>query len=251
MNQWPENVKLAWAMPHTMSVISTATHYSLFAVKRPPVIEYLGVPRGGDIAEKRERQTHAALEMGCTHIWFIDGDMVFHPDILVDLFSLLGKGASLAGGLCYRGYPPWEPVVWHPTEKRMLLPVRDFDFGAPVEARATGAACLLVKREVFDVVERPWFMIRRDPENYVRAVEGEDFYFTSRATALGFKLLIHTAYDVDHIRDFPVNREIFFMSALFSRLLGKEKRWDRITKLWKKTTDPEWIDSVLNERKEE
>ena len=244
---WPENCKLAWAMPHSMSTISTATHYSLFGVKRPPQIEYLGVPRGGDIAEKRERQAEDAIDRGFTHIWFFDGDMVFHPDTLADLFGLLLRGADLAGGLCWRGYPPWEPIAWHPTERRMLLPVIDFKFGDIIEARATGASCLLVKREVFEKLKRPWFMIKRKKDG-VAAKEGEDFYFTSRATAAGFKLHIHTAYDVDHMRDFPVNREIFFMSQLMGRILGKDANWDRVTRLWKKTADPEWLDRVLNDQ---
>src|SRR5512139_2760424 len=126
---WPEGCRLAWAMPHSMSIISTGTHYSLMALRRPPEIEYLAVPRGGDIAEKRERQAMEAIEKGFTHIWFFDGDMVFPENTLVDLFALLRSGADLAGGLCYRGYPPWDPILWHPSEKKMLLPFIDFKFG--------------------------------------------------------------------------------------------------------------------------
>jgi GT2 family glycosyltransferase len=242
-NPWPADCRLAWAMPHSLSIISTATHYSLMALKRPPVIEYLTVPRGGDIAGVRELQAAEALDKGFTHVWFFDGDMVFPPSTLSDLFGLLAQGAELAGGLCYRGYPPFDPIAWHPAEKRMLLPMKDFKFGDIIEAKATGCACLLIKIEVLKKLKRPWFRVSRKGE---RVTEGEDFYFTSRATAAGFKLLINTGYDIDHIREFPVNREIFLMSQLFTRILGAERNWDRVTSLWKKLNDdPDWLDRVL------
>lgn len=249
---FPPGVKLAWAMPHTMNMISTATHYSLFMVKRPQAVEYMGVPRGGDIAEKRERQVEAALASGCTHVWLMDGDMVFPPEILVDLFNLLGAGADLAGGLCFRGYPPWEPVLFHPTKNRMMLPFQDFKFGDIVKPRATGAACLLVKRNVFDKLDQPWFLVKRSETDRFAKVEiSEDCYFTSHATAAGFKLWVHTKYDVDHIREFSVNRELFFTTQLMARLMEGTYflRRDRIEKMWHKAADPEWLiklDELLN-----
>ncbi len=242
---FPKDCKLAWAIPHTMSMISTATHYSLFGIIRPPNVEYLAAQRGAGIDECRERQAEEAIRLGCTHIWFADGDMVFPPLTLVALFALLEHGADLAGGLCYRGYPPFEPIAWHPSEKRMLLPLKDFAFGDVVEARATGCACLLVKAEVFEKLNKPWFLIRRKKNGHV--IAGEDFYFTERATSAGFKLSIWTEKDIDHTREFPVNREIFFMSNLFGKILGKERNWDRVTALWKKLNeDPKWLDQALN-----
>jgi len=247
ISAWPDGIKLAWAMPHTMSVISTVTHYSLFGVIRPDHIDYLTAIRGGDISEKREMQTEEALKLGCTHIWFIDGDMGFPQNILIDLFRVIEQGADLAGGLCYRGYPPWEPIAWHPTEKRMLLPSIDFTFGDVINARATGLACLLVKREVFEGLKRPWFIIKRDEEDIRRVREGEDFYFTSKATEAGFKLKIHTGYDVDHMREIPINREFFLMANLAGKVLGKDKNWKRVGKLFLKLNDPDWLDRALQQ----
>lgn len=245
-NLWPNPCKLAWAIPHTMSTISSATHYSLMGIKRPPNIEYLTSARGSGIAEIRENQVEVALKLNCTHIWFADGDMAFPEDTLVDLFKLIKDGTDLAGGLCYRGYIPFEPIAWHPKEKRMLYPLIDFNFGDIIEARATGAACLLVRADVFRALPKPWFLINRNEEG--RVTEGEDYYFTSRAVDHGFKLLIHTAYDIDHMREFPVNREIFLLSNIFGKILGKEKNWERVTRLWKKVAeDPGWIDRVLSD----
>jgi hypothetical protein len=243
-DKWPKNCHLGWAIPHTMSMISTVTHYSLMGLIRPPRVEYLTARRGASIDEIRERQAEEALKIGCTHIWFADGDMGYPPTTLIDLFGLLQSGADLAGGLCYRGYPPFEPIAWHLKEKRMLLPMKDFRFGDVIEPRATGCACLLVKIEVLKELKQPWFLIKRKKNGKV--VHGEDFYFTQRATEAGFKLKIHTGYDIDHMREFPVNREIFLMSSLFGGILGKEKNWNKVTKLWKKVnSDPDWLDQIL------
>lgn len=242
--KWPEDCKLGWAMPLSWPYINAMTHTSLMAVDRPNFI-LLEASRGGDIAEKREYQVEEGMKLGCTHIVLLDADMVYPPNFLVDLFQVLEEGADMAGGLCYRGYEPYNPLVWHPTEERGLLPFNDYKFGDVVDAGATGAACLLIKREVFEGVERPWFRIQREEktENGVTVVvrRGEDTYFTRRATKAGFKLKINTAYDIGHLREFAVDRHFWITFALLNQLGD----WGIAINLMKKLSDKEWIDREL------
>lgn len=239
---FPSGVKLAWAMPHDMSLISTATHHSLMVVARPEKIWYLTVNKGGDLAIKRELQIEAALKAGCTHVWLLDGDMVYPSDILIRLFRLLKDGADLAGGLCFRGHPPWEPIAKHLTEPRNMLPFRDFEFGDVIRPRATGAACLLVKREVFESIDQPWFKITLDPLSPIKVKQSEDVYFTQKATEAGFKLWIDTAINVDHVREIGINREFYLVHLLAVRLSGN----DRLKKMVVKSMDPKWLERVLD-----
>ena len=241
---FPDGVKLAIALPHTMSTISTVTHHSLFCVARPDRVAYLTAHSGGDLANRREYQIEEALKSQCTHIWLIDGDMDFPDDILIRLFKLLKQGADLAGGLCYRGYPPHEPIAKHPTKKGNMKPLVDFQFGDIIEAKATGTACLLVKREVFEKVPRPWFSIIRDAKDPLKIVESLDHYFTSRATELGFKLWIDTYKDVGHLKEIGINRDFYFMNEIFDKLAGPEQKTNRIYKLVQKLSDPSWIDKL-------
>jgi len=248
---WPQGLKLGWALPLTWPYINSNTHLSLMALERPDFI-YLDAPRGGGLDSKREAQIEYGLEQGCTHFFLLDADMVYPAQILKDLFNLLDEGADLAGGLCWRGYPPWEPVVWHKHDRRTLLPFKDFKLGDVIDAGATGAACLLVKREVFEKLEKPWFKffkqetVKEDGSIEVQT-QGEDNYFTRKATEAGFKLNILTAYDVGHIREFEIDRNFWLTMTVMGRVVGENKEWGNVIALLKKLDDKEWFSrEVLN-----
>jgi len=241
---FPDGVKLAIALPHTLPLISTVTHHSLFCVARPDRVEYLTAHSGGDLANRREYQIEEALKLQCNHIWLIDGDMDFPNDILIRLFKLLKQGADLAGGLCYRGYPPYEPIAKHPEKTGNMKPLIDFQFGDIIEPKGTGTACLLVKREVFEKVPRPWFTITRDSKDPLKITKSLDFYFTNRAVELGFKLWIDTHEDVGHLKEIGINRDFYFMNEIFDKLAGPGKKSNRIYKLARKLSEPLWIDKL-------
>ena len=241
---FPDGVKLAIALPHTLPLISTVTHHSLFCVARPDRVEYLTAHSGGDLANRREYQIEEALKLQCNHIWLIDGDMDFPNDILIRLFKLLKQGADLAGGLCYRGYPPYEPIAKHPEKTGNMKPLIDFQFGDIIEPKGTGTACLLVKREVFEKVPRPWFTITRDSKDPLKITKSLDFYFTNRAVELGFKLWIDNSEDIGHLKEIGINRDFYFMNEIFDKLAGPGKKSNRIHKLARKLSEPLWINKL-------
>lgn len=247
MNEvFSKDIKLGFCMPLTWPYINKQTHLSLFAMERPNFI-YLEDLKGGGLAEKREKQVEEGLILGCTHFAFFDADMVYPPQTLVDLFSILKNGADMAGGLCYRGYQPYDPLIWHLTEERLLQVFRDYHLGDIVDAGATGAACLLVKREVFEKVEKPWFQIMRKEikENEITTFIkwGEDTYFTRKATKAGFKLKINTAYDIGHMREFSVDRHFYLTYGILNRLGD----WGTVIKLFGKLSDKEWVNRELRQ----
>ncbi len=251
MNPWPENLKLGWALPLDWPFISSSTHMSLMSMQRPDFI-YLDTARGGDIAEKRDRQVQEAMRIGCTHILFLDGDMVYPQRTLVDLFDLLNRGADLASIICYRGYPPYDPILWRADgdSEKKLFPFRDYKFGDVVEAGATGLACVLVKREVFEKLEPPWFRIQREEVNREGKVliiqRGEDTYFTRRATKAGFRFLVNTSYDIGHLREFMVDREFWLTYSIVNKLGS----WENVAKLMIKLQNKEWMEREFPSIKE-
>lgn len=241
---WPEDVKLGFAMPLSWPYINSITHMSLMAMDRPN-FTYLETARGGDLAEKRELQVELGLRLGCTHIVLLDADMVYPQSVINDLFGVLNKGADMSGGLCYRGYEPYNPLIWHPTEERQLKVFTDYKFGDLVDAGATGAACLLIKKEVFEKVERPWFRIQEeettDSGRTTVIRRGEDTYFCRKATKAGFKLKIMTDYDIGHLREFSIDRH-FWITFM---ILNKMGSWENAFKLFNKLTDKAWFEREI------
>jgi len=245
MSKWPENILLGWAMPLTWQYINNRTHLSILAMEKPNLI-YLEAPDHGDIADKREEQIAVGLREGCTHIFVCDADMVYHPLVLRRLFALFDSGADLAGGLIYRGYRPYEPVMWDKDnpDKRLQFFV-DYRPGPPLEVGGTGCACLLIKREVFEKLERPWFVMGEEIEvrQNVKIIRkrGEDAYFTKRAVKEGFKLMIDTEFDIPHIREFQIDRHFYLLHAIVERLGS----WENVLKLFKKLQNKAWIEENI------
>ena len=242
---WPKDIKLGWAMPLSWPYINAMTHTSLLAADRPDFV-LLEAGRGGDVAEKRDTQVKMGMKEGCTHFILLDADMIYPPTFLKDLFKTLDiHQAHMVGGLCFRGYEPYDPLIWDLDTENLLKPFDDYKFGDIVKAGATGAACLLIKREVFEKLERPWFQIHQeektvDGKNIVIR-RGEDIYFTRKATTAGFKLLINTDYDIGHLREFAVDRHLWLTFGI----LNKVGNWDGLFKLLRKLDDKGWKEREL------
>lgn len=219
---WPPNLILGVAEPADAPSIYTAHYINMQALQRPNYIA-LVVPRGGDLAEKRDAQCQQGIyEYNCTHIFLMDMDMIYPPETLRDLLKIMHRtDADMVGGLCYRGYDPYDPLIWHPVEERPLIPFHDFQFGDVVESSKSGAACLLVKREVFLALEPPWFRFTEQLDDKNRWVRrGADVYFTKNATKAGFKLLVNTAYDIGHIREEVVDRNKWILGQILKQVEG-------------------------------
>ena len=223
MKNWPNDVLIGIAQPLTWPYIHSYTHLSMFSLDRPNIL-LLDTPRGGDIAEKREAQTLAALNSGCTHIAYLDADMVYPRKALWDMMEVIeDHNADLCSIVCYRGAPPHDPLIWGGDNDELLAPFKDYDFGDIVDATAVGCACLLIKVDVLKEIERPWFQICEVTEGEKVIKRGEDTYFTRKCTNRGFKLKVITAYDIGHIREMIIDRNVWLMNILMSKL-GSAKR---------------------------
>ncbi len=247
-----KEIKLAFACPLDWSHVNSHTHISMLAMEKPDIV-YEEANQSGDIAEKREGQCEQAMKDGCTHVFLADGDMVYYPTVLVDMFKELENGADMVGGLCYRGNPPYDPLIWHPTEERKLLPFIDYKFGDVVDAGATGAACLLVKRKVFEELEQPWFRVQKEEKligwkgllfrkRVLVLRRGEDTYFTRMATQAGFKLKVITKHDIGHMREFQIDRQFWLVFGIINQL----GNWENIVELFKRSQNKEWVSRELS-----
>jgi len=247
LKPWPDDVRLGIACPLSWPYVNSHTHISMLAMDRPDFV-LLEASRGGDIAEKRESQAAEGLRLGCTHILLMDADMVYPQSTINDLFQVLrDHSADMVGGLCYRGYEPYDPLIWGLEKEDLLKPFEDYKFGDIVNAGATGAACLLIKREVFEKLERPWFRIQTEEKTadgkIVVIRRGEDTYFTRNATAAGFKLLVNTAYDIGHLREFAIDRHFWITFGILNAMGS----WKAAFNLFKRLKDKEWVERELGE----
>lgn len=134
-----------------------------------------------------------------THLLFLDSDMAFPPDTLI---RLLRHDKDMVGINAMARRPPYNVTAWATETERMITTPDSFGIE---KAWKTGLAVMMIKAEVFERLELPYFALPfiHELDEYC----GEDYYFFDQARAAGFELYIDhdLSKEVDHIGMFPFN----------------------------------------------
>lgn len=141
--------------------------------------------RGYNTSENRNYIAAQAVNNGCTHLFFVDDDMILPPDTLE---RLLAHNKDIVGGVYLTKYEQQEPVVEYLDEQR---PKDLFKVGA------IGTGCLLIKTEVFKKVPQIWFNYEWNANGSVRM--SHDWYFCYKARQHGYEIWADPTLDIKHI----------------------------------------------------
>lgn len=135
------------------------------------------------IPKNRNNIVNHALKWGATHLLFIDDDMRFP----VEVFKAIWKQRDLpiiAANCIKRKYPieymgtGWDDKEVSSTGKEGLE-----------EVRFTGFSFIMIKREVFEKIPKPWFAFP-----YMKELDDygtEDYFFMSLAHLHGYPTVVY------------------------------------------------------------
>jgi hypothetical protein len=120
-------------------------------------------------------------------IAFIDSDM--HPPAN-SVLRLLSHELDVVSALYMQRQPPYVPAV------RFLEngPPRPEEYQGPAAVNAVGFGMIVIRRQVFERVPRPWFA--DDPNT---PGLNEDFHFCHRAREAGYKIHLDAALECGHV----------------------------------------------------
>jgi hypothetical protein len=120
------------------------------------------------------------------YLMFFDADMNAHPDFIQRMLmtAFVQQWQDAQGNVW--GGTPWADVIgaWCPLRGAPYLPTIDTGTGTweptdtgdgPKEVIRTGAACVLMKRHVFERLEYPWYGVRPAPRAIDVFVEIDNF----------------------------------------------------------------------------
>lgn len=192
---------------------------------------HFAILSGAQITKTRNRIVRTFLDLEAQPDWLlmIDADMEFAPDLAEALVAAAHPvERPIVGGLCFaymRDNPRkfWPTLyAWVPGTER-LRRLTQYPADTLVPVAATGAACLLVHRTVFEEMARrwpppwPWFaetpFYERDEDGQPILETGdaysEDITFCLRAQAAGFPVFVHTAIRVGHVKEFVADEQAF------------------------------------------
>ena len=146
---------------------------------------------GRNLAVKAGRETRAEW------VLFLDSDMIFPAETIERLMS---HGRAVIGATYPRKILPLAFIGNRLDGVQFSLA----DKGV-IEATRMPTGCLLIKREIFDRMQEPFFRCGYDEKS--GEILGEDFWFSDRVRALGYSLWcdMELSRHIEHIGSYRFN----------------------------------------------
>jgi GT2 family glycosyltransferase len=149
-----------------------------------------------------------------THVLFMDSDVIAEGDVNSYLRMLLQCNTAIVSGV-YRakkqnGYYPYCMFMKNPTTKSTnwdyadgFIPVDKWT-GNFIETDVVGFGFILIKREVFEKMQYPWFKWNEEPS--------EDFTWCINAKKLEYKIQVMTDVKLSHLGQLKVKTDSSIIS---------------------------------------
>jgi hypothetical protein len=215
-------------------------------------VDVIRPPREAAVDMSRSYLVMQVLEHDHDWLWFTDQDAVYQPQTLD---RLLAWNKPLVGALCLMRKPEMcEPMVFKGRHKpgsdlwnvvvnevyRYLLRYADVTTNDPqiidpipegslFAADITGCHCLLIRRDVLEAMEPPWFQGRPGRE---------DMYFCQKAMENGVQLYIDFSTFVSHATGTRLLGVFDFMAHYLHRFYSEVDFGENRRKTDNKTKGP-------------
>lgn len=128
------------------------------------------------------------------YILFLDDDVC--PPLGV-ISQLLKHKKDIVTGLYFAKQRPHFPQIFKRTKEDRYDTIADYPENKLIEIDACGVGCLLVKKSVFEKLNKPYFKYVIEEEGRPR--KGEDYYFCENIKRNGFKIYCDTSVICTHI----------------------------------------------------
>lgn len=149
---------------------------------------------GASPAKGRNMMIETAIENNCTHILFLDDDVAPPPDALQKL--IIHDKDIVTGLMLMRNYPHlpliFDEMFSDGKNKHMFL---SEGISGLVEITNCGLGCVLIKTNVFKVMEKPWITLGElEKDGWC-----DDISFFNRARLAGFQIYCDLDVRVGHM----------------------------------------------------
>jgi hypothetical protein len=143
-------------------------------------MQFVGVPMqlflgiGCYVHQNRETIINQAIKGNCSHLLFVDSDMMFNHDMINKLMDL---NKDVVGIKCNKKIFPLTPLV--NVEELSEVPF-------------VGTGIMLINMDVFKKMDKPYF-------SFDDKSESEDQYFCNKVIENGFKVWCDPTIPIGHI----------------------------------------------------
>lgn len=192
-----KEIKIVISVPSTsivnadFSMSFALITYIIGCVTKGAISPVLHNHKGSQVDKARREGVELMQQVKAWGIQFYDSDMVFKPDIFIQMFNkMFNKQYDILG--C--NYPRRDRTY---TSTAIGLDGKELpsDNQGDVKVKGMGCGCMLIKANVFDKIEKPYFLHELG--------KSEDLYFCDKAREAGFDLWCDTelSREVVHLGD--------------------------------------------------
>lgn len=140
--------------------------------------------KGYDCANARNRIVQKAVEGSFDYVMMVDSDTIVPKNALLDM---LDPPSDVVLGCCPRKNTktkeaPMSPLTCYDMSYSMKYD-KDLQGTERIELRVGGFACALIRMDVFDELEFPYFVFENHTDG---GILSEDYYFCLKAVSFGF-----------------------------------------------------------------
>lgn len=159
----------------------------------------------------RNTLVYDAVDLGATHLMFIDADMSFSSESFNKLIKHgLDLDADIIGGLYVSRYDEKRNIVKSVVKNKegemVLEDIKEIpQFDNPFEVDAIGTGFMLINMRVFQELNPPFFFYTSPKSFGLKEVAfprnelGEDVVFCLYARQHGFKILCDPTFELGHV----------------------------------------------------
>lgn len=181
------------------------------------------------IVPARNELVRSALKQDCTHLFFLDDDMLLPPRAI---HRLVERNMDIVSGLCFLRTPPHFPSAFMDPDEEdgKIYYLKHWPENEPFRVDAVGSACVMIKTDVFRKIAdmevkddegnllKPgkgedgsdlWYLYgkARPGENTV----GEDIFFCKLARRAGYQVWVDPTIVVGHIGEPIIYDDKYFL----------------------------------------
>lgn len=171
-----------------------AIFYDFFNAMEKPVGSVISFAHGQSPAKNRNLMIQQALQHECTHILFLDDDVLPKADLLS---KLLNHNKDLVTGLYFMRNYPHRPIIFDYADEEGKCRWHYLSEGeiGLIEVVATGLGCILIKTDVFRNMEEPWIRLGEIESD----MWCDDTGFFKRVREKGYKIYCDLSATVGHM----------------------------------------------------
>ena len=162
------------------------------------------------IYKSRNDLAQIAIREKADYVLWLDSDMVFPSELLVDLMADMKEGRDIVAGVCHMRRPPFRPVFYKKLRQGLTPDENewenydDYPKDGPFEVEACGFGCILMKTSVLQTVIDRYHDLFAPLPGF-----GEDLSFCIRARGCGFEIWVDPKIQVGHKASTIVTKETF------------------------------------------